>query len=167
MREEQSASQSKTPIILSWLVILAVVWLLWSGIYKPLVIGLGALSCLLTLYLSHRIGFFNESTSIHVIPRIMGYWWLLFVDIIKSSIDVTRIILDPKLPISPVEVELESAPKGPIGQAILGNSITLSPGTVTIDVYKGRMRIHCLTEESANDMIAGKVNERTAELTEK
>ncbi|MCW9016519.1 MAG: Na+/H+ antiporter subunit E [Kangiellaceae bacterium] len=147
--------------------ILAAVWLLWSGLYKPLVIGLGAASCLLTVLVAHRIGFFNESTSIHVLPRMPRYWFQLFIDIIKSNIDVTRIILDPKLPISPTEVEIEAAPKGPIGQAILGNSITLSPGTVTIDVFEGRLRIHCLTKEGAEELIACDINQRTAELTEK
>lgn len=167
MRENQSASKSNIPTILAWLVILAAVWLLWSGLYKPLVIGLGAASCLLTAFIAHRIGFFKESTSIHVLPRMPRYWFQLFIDIVKSSIDVTRIILNPKLPISPTEVELKAAPKGPFGQAILGNSITLSPGTVTIDVFEDRLRIHCLTKESAEELIACNINQRTAELTDK
>ncbi|MCW8879090.1 MAG: Na+/H+ antiporter subunit E [Kangiellaceae bacterium] len=167
MQENQRASKPNIRVILIWLVILAAVWLLWSGLYKPLVIGLGAASCLLTVLVAHRIGFFNESTSIHVLPRMPRYWFQLFIDIIKSNIDVTRIILDPKLPISPTEVEIEAAPKGPIGQAILGNSITLSPGTVTIDVFEGRLRIHCLTKEGAEELIACDINQRTAELTEK
>lgn len=167
MQDSKGLSKSNIPAILAWLAILAAVWLLWSGLYKPLVIGLGALSCLLTAFIAHRIGFFNQSTSLHLLPRMPGYWFKLFIEIIKSSIDVTRIVLNPKLPISPTEIEIKAAPKGPIGQAILGNSITLSPGTVTIDVFEGRMRIHCLTKESADELIACDINQRTAELTDK
>ena len=59
--------------IMAWLVILALAWLLWSGIYKPIILFLGVISCLLTLYLCHRTGFFEASTSIHLLPRIIGY----------------------------------------------------------------------------------------------
>jgi len=167
MQESKGLSKSNIPAILAWLAILAAVWLLWSGLYKPLVIGLGGLSCLLTAFIAHRIGFFNQSTSIHLLPRMPGYWFKLLIDIIKSSIDVTRIVLDPKLPISPTEIEIKAAPKGPLGQAILGNSITLSPGTVTIDVFEDHLRIHCLTKESADELINSDINQRTAELTDK
>lgn len=167
MHDKQSSPKSNISIKLAWLVILAAVWLLWSGLYKPLVVGLGAASCLLTVFVAHRIGFFKESTSIHVLPRLPRYWFQLIIDIVKSSITVTRIILNPKLPISPTEVEIEAAPKGPVGQAILGNSITLSPGTVTIDVHEGRLRIHCLTKEGADELMACDINQRTAELTDK
>lgn len=157
----------KQLVILVWLIILALVWLLWSGLYKPLVLGLGALSCVLTVYFCHRIDFFEEPSGLHVIPRIPIYLFKLFVDIIKSNIDVTRIILNPKLPISPTEVTIKAQPKGPIGQVILGNAITLSPGTVTIDIFEDQLHVHCLTQAGADEMIEGEINKRTAELTEK
>ncbi len=167
MEQKQSGERNKAVVVVLWMVILATVWLLWSGLYKPLVMGLGVVSCVFTVYLVHRTGFFQESTIIHVIPRIPKYWVTLFIEIVKSNIDVTRIILDPRLPISPTEIEMDAAPKGPVGQAILGNSITLSPGTVTIDVHQGKFRIHCLTQQGADALIASNINQRTAELTEK
>lgn len=145
--------------------VLVAVWLLWSGIYKPLVLGLGALSCTLSVYLAHRLGFFNEVTLLHVIPRLPRYWGWLLVEVVKSSFMVARIVLHPKLPISPTVVEFEAAPKGPIGQAILGNSITTSPGTVTLDLHKGRLRVHCLTRDAADELLSGQANRRAAELT--
>lgn len=166
MQKSTRFETKKIIAIAVWLLLLAAVWLLWSGLYKPLVMGLGAFSCLLTVYIAYRTGFFQQSTSLHVIPKLPVYWGKLFVEIIKSNIDVTRIILSRELPISPVEIEMDALPKGPIGQAILGNAITLSPGTVTIDVYEGKFRIHCLTEEGAKGLIDSKINQRTAELTE-
>jgi multicomponent Na+:H+ antiporter subunit E len=150
---------------LGLLVILIVAWLLWSGIYKSMLLGLGAFSCLLCVYLANRIGFFREVSGLHIIPKLPRYWAWLLVEIVKSSFEVAKIVLDPKLPISPTVVEMDAAPEGPIGQVILANAITLSPGTVTLDVHEGRMRIHCLTRQGADDLLSGDTNQRTAALT--
>lgn len=148
------------------LVILIAAWLLWSGIYKPIVLGLGVFSCLLCIYIAHRVGFFRQPSGLRIIPRLPGYWAWLLVGIIKSGIDVAKIILNPKLPINPSVVEIEAKPKGPVGQATLGNAITLSPGTVTIDDYEGKLLVHCLTNEGAEELLTGEINQRTAVLTD-
>ena len=148
------------------LVILAAVWLAWSGIYKPLILALGILSCILCLVVAVRIGFFDRGVfSLQVITRLPRYWAWLMPEIIKSSFDVARLIVDPKLPISPTIVEFDALPPGPIGQAILGNSITLTPGTVTMDVHDGSLQVHCLTRQGAEDIQAGEFNRRAAKLT--
>jgi len=152
--------------IAALLSLLVIAWILWSGIYTPLLLGLGALSCALSLYLAQRIGFFEEVFSLQVIPRLPRYWSWLLLEITKSSFDVARIILCRQPPISPTVVEFEAAPPGPVGQAILGNSITLTPGTLTLDIYEGRLRVHCLTQAGANALLSGEFNRRAAALTE-
>lgn len=151
--------------ILSLLTLLVIAWLLWSGIYKPLLFGLGAFSCLLCVYIAHRVGFFRDVTGLHVIPRLPGYWAWLLVEIVKSSFEVAMIVLNPKLPISPTVVEMDAEPQGPIGQATLGNSITLTPGTLTLDVHNDRVLVHCLTRDGAKALLSGDINRRTAALT--
>ncbi len=146
------------------LLLLIAAWLLWSGIYTPLLLGLGALSCVLCLYLAHRIGFFVELFSARAILRLPRYWAWLLLEVVKSSLDVARIILNRKLPISPTVIEFDAAPDEPVGQVVLGNSITLSPGTVTLDVHNGRLRVHCLTREVADALLSGEFNRRAAEL---
>ena len=153
--------------VLPLLLVLAASWLLWSGLYKPLVLGLGALSCVVTVYLAHRIGFFQQPSGLHVITRVPRYWAWLLTEIVRSSLQVTRIILRRDLPISPTIVEFDAAPKGPIGQAILGNAITLSPGTVTLDVHADKLRVHCLTRQGAEDLLKGEANRRSADLTDR
>jgi len=145
--------------------LLITAWLLWSGLYTPLLLGLGALSCVLSLYLAYRIGFFEEVFSLQVIPRLPRYWGWLLLEIAKSSLEVTLIILHRKPPISPTVVEFEAAPPGPVGQAILGNSITLTPGTLTLDVHNGRLRVHCLTQKGADALLSGEFNRRAGALT--
>ncbi len=151
--------------VLSLLMVLVAAWLLWSGIYKPILLILGVFSCGLSVYLAYRTGFFKSVTGLHLIPQLPKYWLWLSGEIIKSSFEVAKIVLDPKLPISPTVIDIEAKPEGQIGQAILGNSITLSPGTVTLDVFDGRLKVHCLTKEGAEDLISSGVNERCADLT--
>ena len=150
------------------LVILVVAWLLWSGLYKSHLLGLGLISCLLSLYLAHRMGALDQGVfSWHVLPRLPRYWSWLIIEIVKSSIEVARIVLQRKLSISPTVVEFEALPKDPVAQAILGNAITLTPGSVTIDDHEGKLIVHCLTEEGADVLLDGEMNRRAAALTNK
>lgn len=75
------------------LFLLVTAWLLWFGLYTTLLLGIGALSCILSLYLAHRVGFFNEVFSLQVIPQLPRYWGWLLLENTKSSLDVARIIL--------------------------------------------------------------------------
>ena len=122
-------------------------------------------SCVLCVYLAHRIGFFKQASGLHIITRLPRYWAWLLVEMVKSSIDVAKIVLNPKLPISPSIIDIQAQPKGKIGQAILGNAITLSPGTMTIDVYDGNLKIHCLTRDTEKSLLNGDANQRTSDLT--
>ncbi len=147
------------------LVSLATAWLLWSGIYKPLLLAFGTASCLLTFWLVKRMGYFdNELFALHFSLRLLRYWWWLGGQIIRSSIDVARIVLDPKLPISPRIFEVEAGSSRPFDHVILGNSITLTPGTLSIDVHKGVIVVHALTEQGAEELLEGEMNRRVSEI---
>lgn len=143
---------------------LAVAWVLWSGLYKPLLLGLGAFSCLLCAYLAHRTGFFAHSDIFRLLPRLPGYWWWLLREIVVSSIEVARLILSPSLPISPTVVVLKADSASEVSQVLLGNSITLSPGTVTMDVHEGELVVHCLTSAGARKLQSGEALQRVAAL---
>ncbi len=147
------------------LILLAVVWLLWSGIYTPLLLGLGALSCVLSVYIAHRVGFFGRDVfSLHLMPRLPRYWGWLAIEVVKSSIDVARIILQPRMPISPTVVKFHATSSAPLAQAILGNSITLTPGTVTLDIDDGTLQVHCLTKAGAEALLQGEFDRRATAL---
>jgi multicomponent Na+:H+ antiporter subunit E len=151
--------------VFALLLLLVAAWLLWSGIYKPLLLWLGGFSCALSVFIAHRVGFFNQASGFHVIPKLPRFSFWLLVEIVKSSLEVVRIVIDPRLPISPTVVNLDAKPEGPIGQVILSNSITLTPGTVTLDVFNDRLSVHCLTREGARALESGDANRRVAALT--
>ena len=161
------SGRSRFAGIVALALLLVAAWLLWSGIYKPLLLWLGAFSCLLSLYIAHRVGFFEQSSGLHLLPRLPRFSLWLLVEIVKSSFEVFRLVLDPKLPISPTVVEIEAEPEGEVGQVLLANSITLTPGTVTLDVFDNRLLVHCITREGAQAIEAGDANRRIAELTGK
>ena len=156
--------EARLPAVLLLLLILAISWVLWSGLYKPLVLGLGAFSCVLSVYMAHRMGFFRHQALLTFLPRLPAYWWWLLREIVASSLEVARLILKPSLPICPTVVVLQAEPQSQVGQVILGNSITLSPGTVTLDVHEGQLLVHCLTSESARALQNGEANRRAAQL---
>ncbi len=129
---------------------LSATWLVWSGLYKPLLLSLGVVSVALTLWLCVRMGLLRKAVyALDLVPRLPIFWAGLLVDIIKSNFEVARIILSPTLRIAPTMVKLRPELKGQVGLATMANCITLTPSTVTLDSYKGELLVHCLTEKSA------------------
>lgn len=151
--------------VLFFILALAIVWLAWSGLFKPLLLGLGAVSCLLTIVLVERMGYFRDELR-WPWPglNLIRYCLWLGREIIISSIDVAKIVLDPKLPISPCEIDINSISSEPVAQVILGNSITLTPGTLTLDLYQGVLKVHSLTEAGAKQLMEGEMDRRVSEL---
>lgn len=146
-------------------VLLAVAWLLWSGLFKPLLLGLGAFSCALVVYLSHRMHLFDTHLfELRYLARLVRYWAWLGKEVVRSSIDVTRIVLSPGLPISPTVAEFDSECAEPADQAVLGNSITLTPGTLTLSIRDGHFTVHALTEAGARDIVDGEMDRRVRAL---
>ena len=144
--------------------VLVIAWILWSGIYSPLVLGLGLFSCCLSTYLAHRMGFFRHTLHLHSLLRIPGFWLWLLRDIVSSSLDVARVVLSPSLSISPSVVELDCSEDSEVARVLLGNSITLSPGTVTIDVHEGKLLVHCLTRAGAQQLEGQAAHQRIRRL---
>ena len=142
-------------------------WLLWSGLYKPLLISLGVLSCALTAFLAYRMDFFRSHFFLPGrLLRLLPFWGWLGKELVKSNLQVAKIVLSPSLKISPTVVTIRAATDDPIGQAILGNAITLTPGTVTLDDHEGKLLIHCLMKDTADELVEGEMNRRVAAAME-
>lgn len=142
---------------------LAALWLLLSGHYAPLTMTLGAGSCVFVVWLCRRLGLVtHESVPLDLLPRLPGYAAWLGVQIIRSNLDVVTRLLRGRAAISPRTVFIDTRTHDPLGQAILANSITLTPGTVTIGLEDGEAVVHALTREGAADIEAGTMAGRVA-----
>ncbi len=163
---KSSSSSSMSPMI-ALLFSLTAAWLLWSGIYKPHILMLGVVSILLTFWIVKRKGYFDEQLfALRFSFRLFKYWAWLGGQIIKSSFDVTRIVLSPSLPVSPTVIDLKSESDDPFDVVMLANSITLTPGTLSMDVLDGVIKVHAVTKEGADDLIEGNMNRRVKQIRE-
>lgn len=145
--------------------VLIAAWLLWSGLFKPLLLGLGAFSCVLTVYIARRMGYFDKETfAFNYGLGLLGFWAWLAVEIVRSSLEVAREVLRRRVDVHPAVVTLDAHDLNPVDQAVLGNSITLTPGTLTLDVHEDRLLVHALTAESAKALEAGEMQRRVAAL---
>lgn len=164
-RQESTISQHPVLRAAVLTALLVVAWLLWSGMFKPLLLGLGVISCVLTLYVLHRMGYFtNETFAFRYSPRLLGFWGWLGKEIVLSSLEVARVVLARKVDVHPQTVKLDVAELDPVDQALLGNSITLTPGTLTLDVHEDRILVHALTPAGAAGLEEGEMQRRVAAL---
>jgi multicomponent Na+:H+ antiporter subunit E len=85
-------------------------------------------------------------------------------EVLLSSIEVARVVLRRKVDVEPKIVDIDGSGLGPVDLALLGNSITLTPGTLTLDVYEGRLLVHALTPEGAATLQHGEMQRRVAAL---
>ena len=145
--------------------LLVAAWLLWSGLYKPLLLALGVVSVGLTLYIVRRMGYLDDDThALHYSSGLPRFWAWLAREIVASSLEVTRVVLRREVNVDPRVIALDASDLDRFGQALLGNSITLTPGTLTLDVHEGRLLVHALTPEGAEALQQGEMQRRVKAL---
>jgi multicomponent Na+:H+ antiporter subunit E len=143
------------------IVVLAGVWLLWSGHYTPLILSFGAASILLVVYLSKRLGVLDEEGApSHIAWNLITYTPWLIKEIVLANLDVAKRILDPGLPIQPQWVVTHGDQKTALGLTIYANSITLTPGTVTVDIQGHALLIHAICDAAATGLQTDEMNRR-------
>lgn len=145
---------------------LYIFWALLSGFFTLYFLAAGAGSALAVLYLARRMDVIDhEGVPIQIAwPTFLSYWPWLIKEIIISAISVTRIVLSPRLPISPTLIEFTPSQKTDLGLVLHANSITLTPGTISIDVEPGRFLVHALTRDGAGGLVGSEMDRRCAEL---
>ena len=136
-------------------------WLLLSGHYQPLLLGLGVASTIVVVLIARRMDLIDrEGHPIHLSWRFLLYLPWLGWEIVKANIDIARVIVRPKMVIGPTVLRLKGTQKSELGHVIYANSITLTPGTVTIGLEEGVLSVHALTREAAEGLISGDMDRR-------
>ena len=140
-------------------------WLLLSGHYAALLLGLGLASSVLVVAIALRMNIVDRETHpVHLHPSVFFYFFWLAWEITKANIDVARRILDPRLPISPSLLRVKATQKSDLGRASYANSITLTPGTVTVSVEEDSIQVHALTREAAEALAGGEMDRRVTRI---
>ena len=140
-------------------------WLLLSGHYTPFLVLAGAGSAVAVVWIARRMEVVDrEGVPIHLWRGVFSYWPWLGWEIVKSSFTVARIILSPRLRVSPTLVRFKPSQRSAVGLVTHANSITLTPGTLTVEARRGEFVVHGLTRQGAEDTIGSEMDRRLARL---
>jgi len=106
----------------------------------------------------------EEGMPIQLIGGFIAYLPWLLVEIVKSSWSVAQIVLDPKLPISPTMTVVKGSQQGAVALNVYANSITLTPGTITVEIDDNELLVHALLKENADDLEEGGMDRRVSQF---
>ncbi|MBU2536654.1 MAG: Na+/H+ antiporter subunit E [Chloroflexota bacterium] len=155
-------------------VVLFAFWLLLSGRYEAKYIIIGAISAALVTFLTNDLFYSvlqrGERLDIKAGQVLLQMWrFLLYIpwlvlQIIMANVQVAYLVLHPKMPIEPVLLLFRTRMRKGIAQVTLGNSITLTPGTITTSLEDGNYIIHTLKPPLASGLVEGKMQNRIAKV---
>ena len=138
-------------------------WVLLSGMFTPFLLAAGAASAVAIALLSRRMEIADrEGLPLHLSLAALTYWPWLVKEILKSGWQVARIVVDPRLPVSPVLVRFKPSQHSTLGLVTHANSITLTPGTVTVEAEHGEFLVHALTQEGADGLAGSEMDRRVS-----
>ena len=144
---------------------LSAFWLLISGHNTTLMLSLGAVSIAFVLYIAHRMDVVDhESQPFHLTITLPGFYAWLSKEIILANILVVKHIWLGNKTISPTLTTIKSSQKTDVGKVIYANSITLTPGTVSVALEGDQIMVHALVRESIQDLEAGEMDRRVTQL---
>lgn len=145
--------------------ILFALWILLSGKLDPFHLAIGLLVVAFVSWQHSRL----PATPGHDSPRLRpfqsllyGFW--LFWQMIVSAVYVARVIIWPSKHLDPLMIAFRSEQPTLLHSVILANSITLTPGTLTVDLEENRFLVHALTPATADDVLGGEMAARVARL---
>jgi multicomponent Na+:H+ antiporter subunit E len=142
-------------------IFLLVFWLGLSGHYTPFLIGAGIGCTLLCVLAAIRLRVFDaEGHPVELFGRAVTYVPWLLKEIAKAGWAVTKVIVHPKLPISPTMTVVRASQRTTVGVATYANSITLTPGTITVGVNGNDLVVHALENAGALDLEGGGMDRR-------
>ena len=158
-------NHTSLPHIMSLFLGLAVFWLINSGHYTLLILSLGLISIALVLYIAHRMDVADhESQQLLIPPKIPGFHLWLVKQIVLANISVVKHIWLGNKTISPVLTKIKANQKTDMGKVIYANSITLTPGTVAVDLVGDQITVHALLRENIEVLQAGEMDRRICRL---
>ena len=141
------------------------VWLILSGRYDVSHVVLGFIVSCGVAWLNTG----HPHSPFHNFPwgRMFLYIPWLLLRIVESSWHLTKLILNPSLPIEPKLITYRSHLRHQGAIVLLGNSITLTPGTITVEVNGNQLLVHTITEACGQDLTSGRMEHKIAGVFQK
>ena len=145
---------------------LMVLWLLLSGIYTPMIVGLGIASVLVVRLVTSRMDAVDgDRVGISLKPvEVAKYIFWLFGEIAKANWAVTKIILSPRMLINQHLFSVKYTQKSDLAQVAFANSITLTPGTISVETEAGQFLVHALAFSPADIEALSEMDSRVSAI---
>ena len=144
-----------------WVVFLSIFWLLLSGYFTPLMLCFGAISIAIVVYLLNRMNLVDgEYPSIDQVINVVRYVPWLFGQILSSSLRVTKLIWGDPSKVSPALKKISVKNVAVTSRAYYANSITLTPGTLSVDLVDDEITVHALQASSIDELERGAMEQK-------
>lgn len=145
--------------------LLFLLWLLLSGKFEVFYVALGLLFSLVIAWHENR-----HTQAPAFAPPLLRYLWYLpwlLGRVILANLHVAWLILNPALPLKPKFFRHQTRLQDESAVVLLGNSVTLTPGTITVEVSPRELLVHALDGVSAEDLTSGKLEQRIGRVFER
>lgn len=141
-------------------------WLVMSGIYEPLIIAFGAASSFLCVWIIFRLKLVDPKGILQEFHPLSGLRYLLWlaVEIAKADWAVTKVILSETMPDQQRLIGVPARQMSDIGKVLFANSITITPGTVTVETEADHLIVHALTDEAADLKALAEMGDRVCAI---
>ena len=145
--------------------ILFAFWLVFSGHYDTLHLSLGLVCTSLVAVFSYDLLLPDVTFPTKLLStwRFLQYIPWLFYRIVLANLHVVYLIFRPG-EIRPKLIRFKTSLTGDLSRVTLGNSITLTPGTLTLDIDAGEFYVHVLSDKAAEDVVTGEMERRVAHV---
>ena len=147
--------------------LLFVVWMIFSGFFDAFHLSLGVISCAIVTWISSDLLFEDRTTSFRrrliQFVRMVSYTFWLLRQIVLANVFLLRLAFGPRERLKPQIVRYECGLKSDFEKFLLANSITLTPGTVTIKILGSTYYIHAINDEAAAGL-DGEMERRIARI---
>lgn len=151
--------------VLAWAA-LFVMWVILSGKFDAFHLGCGVVTVGVLIWLHRGLEPFRPQGAPGIrLLRLIPYMFWLTKEMVVAALQVAVVILRPKGRLDPRLFRFESEQPNLLNAVIFGHSITLTPGTITLDLENDRYLVHALTPGGARGVIHGSMHRRVARLT--
>lgn len=152
---------------LGLIVALGALWLGLSGHYTTLVMSLGAVSILITAIMAYRFDILDRDGSPYGrLFQLMAYWVWLVIEIFKANWVVIKACIRADLDINPALVKVKTRGKSDMAKTVFANSITLTPGTISVTIEDDKILVHALYEQYAQPEDFLEMDRRSSEASD-
>ena len=130
------------------LIVLTAFWLMLSGyLHDPILLTMGVISVVTVLGLTARMKIIDDETAPYIHGKAPVYFVWLFVEIVKANMAVVKAVMSPDMEISPKMTNVPMKQSTDLGRVVFANSITLTPGTIAVEMDEDNILVHALLAE--------------------